>query len=73
MLTMAGAGLGLAVTPPWLAYALKFLMPPSEMQFLVAMDTQPGLRGACLHRRRVHLSQPSRRDWTPRCRRGEST
>jgi predicted permease len=40
MLTMAGAGLGLAVTP-WLARVLKFLMPPGPMQDLVAMDTRP--------------------------------
>jgi putative ABC transport system permease protein len=40
MLTMAGAGLGLAVTP-WLARVLKFLMPPGPMRLLVAMDTRP--------------------------------
>jgi predicted permease len=42
MLTMAGAALGLAVTP-WLARVLKLLMPPGPMQLLVAMDTRPNL------------------------------
>ncbi|HET6205926.1 MAG TPA: ABC transporter permease, partial [Terracidiphilus sp.] len=42
MLTAVGAGLGLAVTP-WLAHALKFLMPSGTLQLLVAMDTRPNL------------------------------
>ncbi len=42
MLTVAGAGLGLALTP-WLAHGLKFLMPPGPLQLLVSMDTRPNL------------------------------
>jgi predicted permease len=40
MLTAAGAVLGLAVTP-WLAHALKFLMPAGPQQSLVSADTRP--------------------------------
>jgi predicted permease len=42
LLTAAGAGLGVAVTP-WMSHALKFLMPPGPMQLLVSMDTRPNL------------------------------
>jgi len=42
MLTAVGAALGMAATP-WLAHALKFLMPPGPMQALVSMDTRPNL------------------------------
>jgi predicted permease len=42
MLTVAGAGLGLAVMP-WLTHALKLLMPPGSLQLPVAMDTRPNL------------------------------
>ena len=40
LLTGAGAALGLAATP-WLSRRLRYLMPPSPMQLLVAMDTRP--------------------------------
>jgi predicted permease len=40
MLTAAGAGLGLAVTP-WLAYSLKLLMPPGPQQAVLTIDTRP--------------------------------
>ncbi len=42
LLTGAGAALGLAATP-WLAHALKFLMPPGPMQALVATDSRPNV------------------------------
>jgi predicted permease len=42
MLTVAGAGLGLAVTP-WLAHALRLLMPAGPQQSLVSADTRPNV------------------------------
>jgi predicted permease len=43
MLAVAGAGLGLAITP-WLAHALKLLMPTGPaIQQLVSMNTRPNL------------------------------
>jgi predicted permease len=42
LLTLTGAALGLAVTP-WMSHALRYLMPPSPMTQLVAMDTRPNL------------------------------
>ncbi|MGA9672298.1 MAG: ABC transporter permease [Terracidiphilus sp.] len=42
LLTLAGATLGIAVTP-WMSHALRYLMPPGPMQQLVAMDTRPNL------------------------------
>ena len=42
LLTLAGAVLGIAATP-WMSRALKYLMPPSPMEQLVAMDTRPNL------------------------------
>jgi predicted permease len=42
LLTLSGAALGVAATP-WLAHALRYLMPPGPMQQLVAMDTRPNL------------------------------
>jgi predicted permease len=42
MLTLAGALLGAAATP-WMSLSLRYLMPPSPMLQLVAMDTRPNL------------------------------
>jgi predicted permease len=42
LLTVAGAVVGLLVTP-WMSHALRYLMPPGPMQQLVAMDTRPNL------------------------------
>ncbi|WP_263360027.1 ABC transporter permease [Acidicapsa ligni] len=40
LLTGSGAVLGLALTP-WLSHALKYLMPPGNLQLLVSMDQRP--------------------------------
>ncbi|MGA2851908.1 MAG: ABC transporter permease [Terracidiphilus sp.] len=42
LLTCAGAMLGIAATP-FMSRALRYLMPPSPMLQLVAMDTRPNL------------------------------
>jgi predicted permease len=42
LLTLAGAGLGLAATP-WLSHALHLLMPPGNIRQMVFMDTRPNL------------------------------
>ncbi|HWE83310.1 MAG TPA: ABC transporter permease [Terracidiphilus sp.] len=40
LLTLAGAALGLAVTP-WLSHSLRLMLPPGNMSQLVSMDTRP--------------------------------
>jgi predicted permease len=42
LLTLSGAALGIAATP-FLARALKLLMPPGPMRMIVSMDTRPDL------------------------------
>ena len=42
LLTLAGAGLGLAATP-WLGHSLRLMLPPGNMSKLVYMDTSPNL------------------------------
>jgi predicted permease len=42
LLTLAGAGLGLAATP-WLGHALNLLLPPGNIRQMVFMDTRPSL------------------------------
>ncbi|MGA7258814.1 MAG: ABC transporter permease [Terracidiphilus sp.] len=42
LLTLAGAGLGLAATP-WLTHALYLLLPQGNVRQMVSMDTRPNL------------------------------
>ena len=42
LLTLAGAGLGLAATP-WLGHSLHLLLPPGNIRQMVSMDTSPNL------------------------------
>ena len=42
LLTVAGAGLGLAATP-WLSHILYLLLPPGNVRQMVSMDTQASL------------------------------